>query len=853
MTTAEIKQTSVNQSNLANIKKMDLESADQFKVQDTTSLQNQTEDPPSNTKLQICNLDKIVNLTSSLQMSTTIHGSSETCKSLLRNLYNILVCKKLPATEKCETLNKKIEEFFGILEVLSESCNSDKIKNHNWIKDDDEIEIMTEKVKLKIEKIKRENSELLIEEEKLKGIAKGYENLKENEALMKILFFNCYNNEIKDTKSLNQSTKVFSPDNKTFKELKNFQSKNQKFIFKDLCDTFEKIIFPKTQTLLSSIQSAYNLVWFKLSDSIKSTVLRSFINFQGFYMPLYEIIENHPEYLKDFEPQQIIHTILYGFTKVSKFEQLPEEHFYQKRIFYSRHKEYFFEKRQKGQVYTDHTKNYHSFKEELKSTKILIISDNFGTGKTTSLKHFARKFKEDDNNLWISYIDAKSSSQIFGRIQKILSWNVDCLADFLVKILELSGIEVSIFKHKFRENQVILLWDNVDDKFQPILIDFAWNIKQLTENQQVFATQLRCSENFEQKFNKTAYKLIQLTTKQLRKFHRKIDDSIDPERFIEFCDSIELGEKDYENGRKVFIYKNILLYNLMLQAVADLKIDLDYEVNLFSIIDRIYKNQLLANSQNMTEVDEVVLRKFFQAHALKTIFGNELCKSLQIVVAHENIYPISSLNGIFTLNFYDCSADFHHTIFAEYFITRYIMDKVISKKFNVTTTRESKIHITILALIIFRYPRIFNLINNALQLQFKNPLVINKLQENLIKIIKTAQYWSIASKFFNPAELNFFENKSGTLYLRNDFEFWQKFYTYIPYEDENYDKEEMRQKSIQQTKLQTVIKNQSKEIKNKPTIKGETSMKKLNKNHEISNQLNEFLDDIESNDADDYQ
>ena len=148
-----------------------------------------------------------------------------------------------------------------------------------------------------------------------------------------------------------------------------------------------------------------------------------------------------------------------------------------------------------------------------------------------------------------------------------------------------------------------------------------------------------------------------------------------------------------------------------------------------------------------------------------------------------------------------------------------------------------------------KYKCLLKLIKEAFYLEHRNPTTIKESQDNIFRIIKKAQFWAKVTKSYSPKKLSniVHDNKFKTIF--EESEFWSKLLNEIQLEKEKIEEKEKVKRTIQHQEA-TESKKSDKEIRDKPTIKGVTSMKKLNRNNEISHQFSEFLEDLETDESD---
>lgn len=194
-----------------------------------------------------------------------------------------------------------------------------------------------------------------------------------------------------------------------------------------------------TKALNSNLDQYIFLVWNNMTEGLKKKCLRATVNFQGFNLTLGEILDY--EYHENTSPSNdtlspsnnfafksdstLNQTSLFNVLTANDIKILLhnnsfkiEEKFNPKLDFYVTRNFY---KRTSGQNQLIRNRNENvsstlSAYDIIKNTeisKIFILSDGAGTGKSTSLKIIALKVKEIGPNRWVSYFDLKKYSKDF--------------------------------------------------------------------------------------------------------------------------------------------------------------------------------------------------------------------------------------------------------------------------------------------------------------------------------------------------------------------------------------------------------------------------------------------------------
>lgn len=286
------------------------------------------------------------------------------------------------------------------------------------------------------------------------------------------------------------------------KILRNKQNCNKLFKY------FEKYVepeFEKTLTVLKLLDDHdYDIEFKELTEPMKAKILHSKIIFQGEKTSFFDIIGNGHEIIKLLNSQQI-RTILvhadpieigspckvimnnrfierkFVIQKLSDFgvdiniddsnNDKPYEPFNIETALRKIMNEEQHESR-KSTWYVplnvnpddfDKVKDFMTIKDETKESKIFVLADYAGAGKTTTFKNLAEKLKESYKNYWVSFINLRRHIDVFEIYQKN-GTNIKTIPRLLFDVMaENSEIEQQIFYKLLKEDKVILLVDGVDE------------------------------------------------------------------------------------------------------------------------------------------------------------------------------------------------------------------------------------------------------------------------------------------------------------------------------------------------------------------------------------------------------
>lgn len=260
----------------------------------------------------------------------------------------------------------------------------------------------------------------------------------------------------------------------------------------------------------------------QLAEETQQKVLNRKINFQGYKINLMELLKS----------STVPHNLL-AFLTEDDYELVigkrvgSEINFHVDRIFLTK--------------YEDGTTAKLKIDELLKiaeTTKILLLSDGNGAGKSTELKEAAIKLKRNFSSFWVEYLNLKQFTTVFQKTGKI-SIDFDdsekialFVAGKMLK-LNLDSLSLEIFVELFNGGRVILLMDGIDEissSYKDFVIKLMTGIRTFSSNRLLITSQLQTSKELEEKFGLTAMKLQQWSNENRWEFLMKFVISNEVER-----------------------------------------------------------------------------------------------------------------------------------------------------------------------------------------------------------------------------------------------------------------------------------------------------------------------------------
>lgn len=254
--------------------------------------------------------------------------------------------------------------------------------------------------------------------------------------------------------------------------------------------------------------------------------------------------------------------------------------------------------------------NFEGILDEIKDTKIFLLADKIGSGKTSTLKEFEKKLKNKSDS-WVSWIDLKLNAD---KIEEILSLKneskkffLNFLTSEILKIPE--GPSKSAFEYFYDKKRVNFIIDELNDEKS---IKFVLKIQNLTEISQFISTSPQLASNFNSNSAKS-FKFFPLTKEDRENFIQKFletsklkkDEQKEIQKkiskFIEKMNSkSSLGEEKSLNSPKM----------LKIIAEAALREEKNFD---FQNIYQVYENfveKILMRNLEQNEGEEICKNKF---------------------------------------------------------------------------------------------------------------------------------------------------------------------------------------------------------------------------------------------------
>lgn len=368
--------------------------------------------------------------------------------------------------------------------------------------------------------------------------------------------------------------------------------------------------------------------------------------------------------------------------------------------------------------------------EELENSKMLLLSNKAGSGKSTTFRHMAWKLKLNLPLLWISYIDLKQLINVFKRFN-LSDLDLHSVTDFLShNILNITTkFDQKVFKTKFLSNDSIFFWDAVDEispYYKNEILNLIQIINKISENRQWISTRLQHEESIQSKLNISINKLEVFNEYNRRLFIEAFMKSYNSstEEIAKGIESIEQYAKKLEKpGTESYGELDILDSPQILNMICKQyirKSSLDSSTNLYvfydTYIDEIFdavtfeRGEIVRNDTKRIEKQEM-FQDIHHYHAIQTIstsirnrniFNNQNVNlndldlmSLKIKWSNEEIsrYGILVQTDLGKL-------EFEHRTLAEFFFAQYFYKNIWNLNYRSVGEDEAELRLNVLFILI---------------------------------------------------------------------------------------------------------------------------------------------------------
>lgn len=408
-------------------------------------------------------------------------------------------------------------------------------------------------------------------------------------------------------------------------------------VFKELFDYYDEVIVPKINETLPILKKFFNnpsLIKFKdLTSDYKAKIQLSLVKLQGFDVKFEQIVGNFDE----IPPKFISAVILEDEDQLTiGLKQVVDLKFYIDRYFI----DYETDTREENMDFSDdtkqhliwpeeifqHAKNFEKISQIADDTKMILLSDDAGSGKSLTFMYLISKLKERHPDFWISYIDLKRHLKIYEEFED--NFTKDQVFAVLLKILAITDeFEVKTLRNLNCENKVIFLFDGVDEiapTFKSFFVEITEALRSSTKNQIWIATRPPHLDDLMEKFKQKAFKFLPFDDKDKKDLIYKVLTNIpesDTQKFEHFKDAI------FENYRGITspLLLRMITVHCFRNGEMVLKKENEYQL-YFKILEA--KLEAIEDKGSLVSKDRdniksnLTIWQVHQIYALKLLYGS---------------------------------------------------------------------------------------------------------------------------------------------------------------------------------------------------------------------------------------
>lgn len=677
------------------------------------------------------------------------HNLNDFQKSFVNSLYHIIFRIRL---DYIILDSEQLEEFIDILEAIYEK--------HDSLKGE--------------KKLKKPTNDSLYAK-----ITQGYENLKHNQVHLKILFHKYH------------PICGIRFDDFTFNSIKNYSTRNEKFIFKELCEAFEREVIPQILRLRSiKINKIQDLYTYGIYNEVRSIVDDSYMRVELTYIP-YKGTNDQMFYSLGIPKIKLILTR--GFLNVDLYnETLPTNEatsYFIKDGLKKKHTS-----ADKSLVTQDGHADY--LFGQLKYFEILVTLE--APGKYCKFKYFARR--QTDTFEELDYF----------REVPVIQQSTTKLLEYIKNLFKMSLFEIEVFKYMYCRRQSVLLLSRYKDK---ICVQIGSFTSETVNEKRLLAIGFKYLKQTSD-YKDIILNLLPFTRHQINDLFRVTADPV-----------VELTSLNPQNSRdrESFVQINLKVFSLILEQQAIAKTYGRYALfNALKTRESILESELtyfINDSLERIENEELSITEAVQAHALTMLLSNQLVSSLKLVSKAFNPKSDSVTDQFFLTP--------HFVVIAQYFVAQFLTENVFKTNYNRISQDEAKRLVDLLAVLTSdsRYNSIIDYIISF----SKIGIITDWSTKTVLNMIKRAKLWPKVIEYYGS-------ERASTLHLTRfvDFINFQYFWTKVILDNKT---EPKSKKNSKQSRYETLQKSQLKPSL-KPQQKAGSTFRKFRWEHE-------FMQDID--------
>jgi len=359
-------------------------------------------------------------------------------------------------------------------------------------------------------------------------------------------------------------------------------------------------------------------------------------------------------------------------------------------------------------TYVEEAKKMTKNLEIVVESKVFLLADHAGTGKTTTFKDSAIKLKLCNKNFWVSYINLRSCGLIFEKFKdKIKKLKFDDVCQILLEIVDQeSEVEAEIFTKLFSNGKTILLFDGVDEispKYNQIVVKiFELLINSEIKNQIWISTRPHYADKLVELLKVPVHKFVGTTHFERVDMINRIlaAHKVTADRgYLRILQSINMFIYGFFTTDRN-TYETLIENPLMIQMITELFIDSSIQIDDLNIY-RLYLKMIEKQKEKIgfkipnSERDPTGKLSVWDVHrilSLILIFGDDFENELGFKIDELSIMKkwkkekknwLSDMIQRYGFVIVDLddknlknSIDFVHRTYAEFFVAQFLMDYV---------------------------------------------------------------------------------------------------------------------------------------------------------------------------------
>ncbi|XP_070508868.1 uncharacterized protein [Chironomus tepperi] len=491
-------------------------------------------------------------------------------------------------------------------------------------------------------------------------------------------------------------------------------------IFEELFKYSREVVDPELDRALEIFKilkdDKESLTYEDLTEPMKCKILHSKIIFQGAETTLNDLIGNDQDTLRLLEPKQIRDNLIKDIKiKFGKVHELTSKYKISERAYISTevyNSICINDRSNREQIDIESQieakkKIFDEIKTEVNESKIFLLVDHAGTGKTTSFEDIAVKLKKCNQNYWVSFINLREHAKILENLKENSDFNLVEILKILLKFVgQKTEIELRIFVHLFLNGKLILLFDGFDEISPKYTnhIDkiFKFLRNSSTKNQLWVSSRPHYTEKLKSTFQCSAHQFMPYTKDAKRAYiqnilksknihdkneQNKLTDKI--EHFMSYSDLGLVSTKQTDNS-------------LMIENATELFSDGNAPniQEYYGLYAALFDRQMQILGKKVDDSDKNLLERFtvlniHEVLALKVIFEDSYQKLLNfklddlVIMKKWNRIKDKLTNdmiqryGFVNVDLkHEGSINFVHRTYAEFFVAKFIIDSLFDDNFE---------------------------------------------------------------------------------------------------------------------------------------------------------------------------